>query len=115
MIKALRVLLVLGCFLFCQIRAKAGSELILKVKVLDEKAVNSIRHHLQQLEGVRFWGYHVNSSCLLLTFESGLIQEKELVFNISALLDHTTTVQQLSGYKIFDILDGKYLAQEETD
>lgn len=111
----LRLIILITCLAVCSARLQAGNELILRIRHLDEATVKSVQHHLKRLKGVQFWGYHVESSCLLITFDAKEIQEKEVVFNVAALLDQTTSVLPLKGYKIFDILDGKYIAQEEED
>ncbi len=113
--RVIRWMILFLCFSLCSARLDAGNELILRIRHLNEATVKSVQHHLKRLKGVEFWGYHVESSCLLITFDAKEIQEKEVIFNVAALLDQTTSVLPLKGYKIYDILDGKYIAQEEED
>lgn len=113
--KVIRLIFLLAYFFMCSHRLQAGNELILRIRPLDEATVKSVQHHLKQLKGVEFWGYHVESSCLLITFDANKMQEKDVLFNIAALLDQTTRVVPLRGYKIFDILDGKYIAQQDEN
>ncbi|MBL7925176.1 MAG: hypothetical protein JNL88_13320 [Bacteroidia bacterium] len=102
---------VLICFL--PLGGQAGvpaQELILKVPVLSEQSVNTIRKQLLCLEGVHFCGYHVESSCLLLRFLPARIGDPDIIATTICALNRQLEVLPVDGYTIYDVIDGKYPA-----
>ncbi len=103
--------LILSVFLLSAavVRADKNTELILKVPSLNEASVNRIRIQLSCLEGVRFCGYHVESSCLLLVYNKNTVSDPDIIATLVCALNRKMEVLPLKGYSIYDVIDGKYV------
>lgn len=95
------------------VRAGPPKELIVKVSQLSEWAVYKIRRQLSCLDGVHFSGYDSHSSCLLMQYDTHKIADSKLIIQIISGLNKSLKLTEISGYTIFDVLDGK-LKQSTT-
>ena len=89
------------------VRAGPSKELIVNTPPLTEWAVFKIRRQLLCMEGVHFSGYDAHSSCLLLQYNPEKVAGGFILLDIMRGLNKPTKFREVTGYTIFEILDGK--------
>jgi hypothetical protein len=67
------------------------------------------------LEGLHLSSYDVKTSCLLIQFNPEKIRGGFLITDLLNGLNKPLKFQEVKGYAVFDVIDGKYKKNKQED
>ncbi|CAN5431753.1 hypothetical protein BH11BAC2_BH11BAC2_25420 [soil metagenome] len=82
-------------------------EIILKVPTLNQYAANKIGRQLACVDGLHYSGYYQPANCIFLKYDSLKIPDPTIINIIIHHLNNKLKVETISGYSIYEIIDGK--------
>ncbi len=71
-----------------------------------EENIYKINLQLKCIEGVRFHGYHAESSCLFIKYDDCTIADSEIITCSLSYLNKIQT-KLIRGLTFYDVIDGK--------